>query len=138
MIIIEFVKRCAISSLAGIALIWMYDIFSILIENINGKVKHIILSIKDFSFAVMFSVLIIMIMYYFNNGSFRGIYVLSVVIGIFVYYNLFCGFLRNIARVILFPVKYILKKLLKILAFLIHTIEKIYFKLYNKKESYKL
>lgn len=136
---IEMLKNSAFTILAGFVLTWILDIFTIIISKMKIQRKNLLFILKDFLSVLIYSLLIILIFYYFNNGMFRGIYIIEVFFGAGFYFLLFAKVLRKLTKIILAPFEYIVRLLIKIarkiFIFLSHTIEKIWYKLYNNNKN---
>lgn len=139
---IEMLNGSIITFALGLVLTWIFDSLKEIIKNINGKAKDIFMGIADFISVLIYVLLLIIVLYYNNEGSYRGIYLISIVFGFLIYYMLFSKILRKISKIIIFPIyivlKFLYKFIRKIFLFLLHAIEKIFHKLYNKIKSCKL
>ena len=139
---IEMLNGSIITFALGLVLTWIFDSLKEIIKNINGKAKDIVMGIADFISVLIYVLLLIIVLYYNNQGSYRGIYLISIVFGLLIYYMLFSKILRKISKIIIFPIyivlKFLYKFIRKIFLFLLHAIEKIFYKLYNKIKSCKL
>ena len=139
---IEMLNGSIITFALGLVLTWIFDSLKEIIKNINGKAKDIFMGIADFISVLIYVLLLIIVLYYNNEGSYRGIYLISIVLGFLIYYMLFSKILRKISKIIIFPIyivlKFLYKFIRKIFLFLLHAIEKIFHKLYNKIKSCKL
>ena len=131
-----------IAIVCGFILTWIFDSFNEIIKMIPRKSKVILTWIIDFISIVAYVLLLILLLYYNNEGINRGIYFISIIIGLAIYYILFSKVLRKITRIILYPIyiliKFVYDFIRKIYLFLLHTIEKIFRKLYNKIKSCEL
>lgn len=131
-----------IAIVCGFILTWIFDSFNEIIKMIPRKSKVILTGIIDFISIVAYVILLILVLYYNNEGINRGIYSISIIIGLAIYYILFSKVLRKITRIILYPIyiliKFVYDFIRKIYLFLLHTIEKIFRKLYNKIKSCEL
>ena len=131
-----------IALVCGFILTWIIDSFNEIIKMIPRKSKVILTGIIDFISIVAYVLLLIVLLYYNNEGIYRGIYSISIIVGLVIYYILFSKVLRKITKIILYPIylliKFVYDFIRKIYLFLLHTIEKIFHKLYNKIKSCEL
>ena len=120
----------------------IFDLFYIIFSEFNGKTKTVLFTIKDFISVITYTLFFVLLLYYWDDGVFRGIYLISVLITIYFYYKIFSQFFRKVSRILLFPLIYVIRTLRKIirkiLYFLSYAIEKIKYKLYNKNKNKKL
>ena len=138
---IEMLKYSALSLVFGFVCTCILDIPMQFIAENKGKYTQILLITRDIISVLTYSILLVLVTYYFGNGVFRGIYLVSILFGIFIYYRIFASIFRKIIRIIIMPICYLLKKIIKtirkIYVFFINTIEKIELKLYNNNTIYK-
>ena len=134
-------NNCIISAVCGFGFVLLFDVISTLIEILKIKNNTIIMFIKDIIFFVCISLMMLLIFYYCNKGAFRGLYCLSLLLGICIYFELFSKFIRKIINTVFKPIRFIVKIFKKIankiLKFLLFSIEKIEMKLYNINSSCK-
>ena len=130
-----------LSLISGVVLSCCFDLLRLLVEKILGNKRKIFIFTIDFIFAIFFTVAFILILYYGNKGLFRGLYLISLVLGIYIYFTAFFKIFRKILYIvsapIIFAIKIFWKITIKIYVFLNDTIEKILFRLYNKNENCK-
>lgn len=135
----EILKNSVIAVIIGFLLTFFFDTITELIKKISIVLKRILLIIKDFIFIFTYAIIFILILYYFSEGTFRGIYMLSMISGSLIYYIVFAKLLQKVVRVLIFPFNILLHFLygivIKIFIFFRHTIEKIEFRLYNNRRS---
>lgn len=131
----EMLKSSLLALAFGFLISWIFDIPITITDNVQGKFKKALFFITDFVYIFIYSILLILVLYYFNGGLYRGVYLVSLLLGTYIYYFVFSKVLRKITKIILMPLHYFFKFLIKIFAFLVHSIEKIEFKLYNNKKE---
>ena len=69
-------------------LTWILDIFYIIFSEFKGKTKAVLFAIKDFIGVITYTLFFILLLYYLDDGIFRGIYFISVLITIYFYYRI--------------------------------------------------
>ena len=135
---IEILNNAIVTLVLGLILSCFFDALLYLTEEITGKKRNCFVAINDFFIIVAYSIVLILILYYCNNGAYRGIYLLSLILSLYVYHIVFSKIFRKITWIILKPIIYVLKTIInfirKIYAFLKHSIEKILLRLYNNKK----
>ncbi len=133
----KILEALIISIVLGFCSLSIFDVFNILIGLLKSKYKIILMFIKDVICVFNYCFLLILIFYYSNSGAFKGLFFIGVLFGSILYYYLFRHLFRRIFNIILLPIKvivtYVCGIIRKILIFLAHTIEKIEFRLYNKR-----
>lgn len=135
---LKILNNCAISAIVGLALTSFFDIVSLIIESFDAKHKKVIFFIKDFVLMLSYTTVFILILYYCSNGVIRGLYIFSMICASSAYLMLLRNIFRIVIGALLFPIKFVLEVIIKILRkiknFLLHTIEKIELRMYNKIE----
>lgn len=134
----EMLKIFMFGTMSSFILAYVFDMPKTIVDKAGLKCKSVFLTINDFFSVISFSVLIILMTYYNNDGVFRWIYMSSIITGIFTYHTLFAKFSRKLTVILLFPVFLSAKLIRKIYVFFIYGIEKIYLKLYNNRKDPKL
>lgn len=135
---IEMMNNAFFIALCGFICIFILDVFFLCIEELfDTDIFH---HIKDFIFTLFYALLFILLIYYFSNGVFRLIYFLSIVSGTLLYIITVRKIVKIIVRILIKPLKYLLlsirKNLRKLYIFLLHTIEKLELRLYNKSVNW--
>ena len=138
---IDLAKYSTYTIIVAFVLTWIFDVFEQLIKELKIRNKAIMFMVKDFTCVVIYCLSLIIILYYFNQGVFRGIYIVGIFLGAYFYFMIFAKILRKLSRLILMPLIYVIalviKFVRKIATFLLLTIEKIYLRLYNRIKSCK-
>ena len=138
---VDLLNNFAYTVIVAFILTWIFDIFEILIKEKNNKYIYLILNVKDMCCVIIFCLSLILILYYSNQGVFRGLYLAAILTGGFIYYSVFIEVLRGLSKIILMPIinliLAIIKIIRKIIIFSLVTIEKKYAKLYNKIKNCK-
>ena len=129
------VNRFFFTLIIGFIIAWIFDVLEMLINETKFKHKKYIRVIKDFYCSITYFILIILLLYYFNKGAFRGIYIFAMSLGSYLYFAAFSKILRKLSNFLLKPfifvIEYFIIFVRKIISFLLHTIEKMVIKLYN-------
>lgn len=138
---VEIIKNSVLTITLSLIMIAFFDLIVLLVSMINNRYIKIILEVKDFILVFFYTIVFITMLYYFSDGRFRGIYLISLFLGIYLYYHLFSDIWRKICGIIFIPLECIVKMIVKIIRklyiFFCKTIEKIEFKMYNKNKNYK-
>ena len=132
---LEVLQNSLCTLMSGFCLVLVFDIIKVFFEEINISAIKTFAFVGDALFLLSFNFLFVLILYYFNNGAFRGIYLVAIVLGTCIYFVLFKTIINKIVRVILKPVTYLIfvliKNIKRIYKFLLYGIEKITFRMYN-------
>ena len=108
-------------------------------ELTSNKISVPIVFLLDVLSVFIYALLFILILYYFSNGEFRWYYFLSLTVGIISYKKVFDKFIGFIAKILLKPLKILIKFMIdiciKIYKFFAYSIEKSMKKRYNIKED---
>lgn len=135
---LDIFRGCFITMLCGLSLAWIFDSLNLFIVELEDNKKSTLTVILDFISALIYSLYLILALYYLADGTFRGLWILSTFLGVYFYHKFLAKYFRKLSRIILvpliFPLRIIIKIIRKIRDFLLHTIEKLEFKLYNKYE----
>lgn len=138
----ETLHEIVITLLIGIVLGAISDISSLITlyitklkSQISDKIYKLIRIFQDFCFVSLFSLTLIIILYYLNDGVFRGLYFSSLILGILLY-NVFLSKIAQ--KIILFFFSLIAKFVLLCVrivqgigGFLVRPIAKLLIILYN-------
>ena len=135
---IDIFKGSIYTLIIGVVLTWIFDIPSQLFSKNKNILTKGLFGIIDFLYIILGVTFGVLVIYYFNSGIFRGIFLLSFLLGLYVYYKVFSRILMKISRILLAPIVILCKFIRKIYLFLFHSLEKIIYKLYNKFKSRKL
>lgn len=137
----EFLEELTLTLVIGVICAFLFDFSEQVILKIKLKYKYFLIAVRDFIFVVLYCILLILMIYYFNKGAFRGIYILVSLLGAFIYFFLLYKLFRSVISVVLIPLSFvtntIIKIIRKILTFFLYAIEKIYFRLYNMFKNYR-
>ena len=106
-------------------------------ELANNTISAPIIFLLDVFFAFIYTLLFILILYYFSNGEFRWYFLLSLTSGTLLYKKVFDKLTLLVVRFVLNPLKLTVKFIygicIKIDKFFTYSIEKLMKKRYNKK-----
>lgn len=127
-----FFKYLCIAVLCGIAAPLIYD----LIKCILGSKNKIVTFVLDCFFALFFSIIFILILYYACDGKIRGVIFVALCLGAVIYLRLFRGIFTKLINTLLLPIKRMLFFFInigkKVINFFVQAIAKKRSKLYNK------
>lgn len=94
------------------------------------KVRNIINIVSDCFLVTSFVIIFIIMLYYANNGKFRIMYLISLILGYFVYILLFSKMVRKLIRLIntltYKLLSIILRPIIKVVLFCIKTSKKLF------------
>ncbi len=134
----ETLREILITLTIGMVLGVIGDIFSLtalIKDQMSDKIYKLIKIFQDLGFVILFSLTLIITLYYLNDGVFRGLYFSSLILGIFLY-NISLSKITK--KTILFILSLIAKFVLlcariirTIVGFLLIPIAKLFIILYN-------
>lgn len=142
---LEMLERALLTLALGAVLGIYYDVLTALKTCIfNNKAEKYGTFLRDLLFLLTFTLIFILVLYYFNNGTFRALFLGADMLGIFIYkvtlskslLKLMLSLLSVIGRLlrlIVKPVVLLFGKIKNSLHFSFHPIAKIKERLYNKK-----
>lgn len=108
-------------------------------ELTNDKISVPIVFLLDVLSVFIYTLLFILILYYFSDGAFRWYYLFSLIIGIILYKKVFDKLIGFVVKILLKPLKILIKFVIdiciKIYKFFAYSIEKSMKKRYNKKKD---
>ncbi len=108
-------------------------------ELTNNKISVPIVFLLDVLSVFIYTLLFILILYFFSDGAFRWYYLFSLIIGMILYKKVFDKLIGFVAKILLKPLKILIKFMIdiciKIYKFFAYSIEKSMKKRYNKKED---
>lgn len=137
---IEMMNNAFLTALCGFVCVFALDVFFLCIEELLNSKESIFQYIKDFIFTMFYALLFILLIYYYSDGVFRFLYLVSIIVGSLLYILMLRKTVNKIVRTIIKPLQYLLlsirKNLRKLYTFLLHTIEKLELKLYNKSVNW--
>lgn len=125
-----------VSFVVGILIAIIFDVLNFCNRikiTLNNKV---FIFITDTLKCIIFTVSLILLFYYVNDGRSRGVYVLSILFGFLVYRLTVSRLIIRILEITLYPIKKVIEVFIKIInklhKFFSQTIAKTEERLYNK------
>ncbi len=144
---IQMLQNALLTVIVGACLGILYDVLNALKLSIfSGKALKYADFIKDLFFFTALDLTFILVLYYFNDGAFRAVFLCALFLGIFLYkitfgklvLKLTMSIIKIFKRMIGFalePLVLIVKKTDKIAQLSFKALEKVLKRLYNKKEK---
>lgn len=151
---LEMLNNCLITMLIGAILGLFYDMLSFVKTLLSNKTPDtkknkfdLFTFFRDIIFCITFTVFLILILYYFNDGDFRGIFFFTLIAGLAIYrftlskpavkiMTAIGMTIRKIILLILTPIRklifFVVRIIKNLIPFLSTPIAKISSKLYNK------
>ena len=135
-IVVQMFKSLIISILLGIILSFFIAFFKTVFLEMGFVKNKIGIFFLDLTYIILFTLILILLIYYACDGRFRGMYIFTLLFGSLIYNRILaksCGF---VFRVLLFPIKVVIKFIYKwcknIINFFFQGIAKFLSRLYNK------
>ncbi|MBO5715701.1 MAG: spore cortex biosynthesis protein YabQ [Clostridia bacterium] len=133
---IEMLKALSISAFCGLCVSFIYDVFDVAIFEILSRKNKVVVFILDTLFIFIFTMVFILLLYYFCDGRARGIFLTALLLGAFLYRRVIKKPTNKIIKLLISPIKMLIHLLIdvikKIIKFLSQSIAKKRTKLYNK------
>ena len=129
-------KYLCVSALVGMALSIASAFIKVLLKEMGLEKNKIITFIFDLLYILIFTVIFVLMMYYFCDGKFRGMFIISTFCGSLIYNKVFYKICNRLFKILIFPIKFIVIFLYEtcknIISFFVQAIAKFSSKLYNK------
>ena len=132
----EMLNALCISALCGLSVSFMFDVVDIIVFEFLSKKSKVVTNILDIVSILIFTVIFILLIYYYYDGKVRWVLLSAMLFGSFVYYRVVKNPINKIVKLLVLPIKillgFLVDKIKKIIKILLQTIAKKRIKLYNK------
>ena len=132
----EMLNALCISALCGLFVSFMFDVVDIIVFEFLSKKSKVVTNILDIVSILIFTVIFILLIYYYYDGKVRCVLLSAMLFGSFVYYRVVKNPINKIVKLLVLPIKillgFLVDKIKKIIKILLQTIAKKRIKLYNK------
>ena len=132
----EMLNALCISALCGLSVSFMFDVVDIIVFEFLSKKSKVVTNILDIVSILIFTVIFILLIYYYYDGKVRWVLLSAMLFGSLVYYRVVKNPINKIVKLLVLPIKillgFLVDKIKKIIKILLQTIAKKRIKLYNK------
>ena len=135
-IVVQIFKSLIISILLGIILSFFISFLKTVFLEMGINENKISTFFLDLTYIILFTLILILLIYYSFDGRFRGMYIFTLLLGSLIYNRILAKLCTLVFKVLVFPIKvginFIYKWFKNIINFFVQGIAKFLSRLYNK------